>query len=535
VPTPPLNLEILVSRPAGAPVARDYVDGHEGTSAFYQGHFADVESYLAKAREVEERFGRAARERAAAAIRVPREGDPSRVRRFVEEGGCLVTTGQQPGLFGGPLYSLYKAVTAIRLAQALEDRMGKTVLPLFWVASDDHDWAEANHTFVVGVDNELHEVSLPAPDTERHPPLHRVPCGERIEDLRDSFLQVLPNTEFKEEVSALLRAAVTPGATLPGAFAAILEALLGRHGLLFTDAAHPVVKEASLPLLLAELDRAAEMEEVLRGTAERLQAAGYGLQVPLLEGGVNLFLEGAAGRERLYRDGDGFRLRTSGEHVSAAAVAERAGSDPTVLTPNVLLRPVVESIVFPTVAYVAGPGETAYFAQISDYFAAHDVRMPVIHPRLGAFLVESKVRKVLAKFGLEVAQMARPFHELAGDIARDEVPEGVRRAIEGLRASLGKGVGDLQEAVKGVDPTLKGSVQHLRSQAMSALDDLERKVLQAVKRENETALAQLEKAQLHLFPGGIPQERVVNPFYYLARYGGAFLEELVRRFEVNLP
>lgn len=535
MPTPPLNLEILVSRPTGAPVVRDYMDGDPGASAFFQGHFASMESYLAKAREVDGRFDRTARERAAAAIRVPREGDPDRVRRFVEEGGYLVTTGQQPGLFGGPLYSLYKAITAIRLAQALEDRMGKPVLPLFWVASEDHDWAEANHTFVVGVDNELHEVSLPAPDTERHPPLHRVPCGERIEDLRDAFLKVLPTTEFSGEVSALLHAVATAGSTLPGAFAAILEALLGRHGLLFTDAAHPVVKEASLPLLLAELERASEMEEVLRGTAVRLQAAGYGLQVPLLEGGVNLFLEGAAGRERLYRDGDAFRLRTSGEHVSAAAVAERAGADPTLLSPNVLLRPVVESVVFPTVAYVAGPGEAAYFAQLSDYFTAHGVRMPVVHPRHGAILVEAKVRKVLDKFGLEVAQMARPFHELAGDIARDEVPEGVRRALGGLRASLGKGVGELQEAVKGVDPTLKGSVQHVRSQAMSALDDLERKVIQAVKRENETALSQLEKAGLHLFPGGTPQERVVNPFYYLARYGGAFLDALVRRFEVNLP
>lgn len=535
MPTAPLNLDILVSRPAGAAVVRDYVAGAPGAAVFFRGHFADTASYRKKAGEVEARFDRRRREEAASAIRVPPGGDAERVRRFVDEGGYLVTTGQQPGLFGGPLYSLYKGITAIRLAQALEARLGRPVLPLFWVASDDHDWAEANHTAVVGVDNELHEAVLSAPDPSRHPPLHRVPCGAEVEGLREAFLQVLPSTEFSSDYAALLRTVATPAATLPSAFAGLLEALLGGHGLLFTDAADPVVKRMSLPLLLEELDRAAEMEEVLAGTAGRLQGEGYPLQVPILESGVNLFLEGTAGRERLYREGGGFRLRASGERLSAAQVRARAEADPLALSPNVLLRPVVESVVFPTLAYVAGPGEMAYFAQLADYFASHGVRMPVVHPRHGAVLVEPKVRKVLDKFGLDVAHLDRPFHEVAGEIARDEVPEAVRRAVGGLRGAIGKGVGELQDAVKAVDPTLKGTAQHVRSQAMAALEELERKVVQAVKRENEIALAQLEKAQLHLFPRGKPQERVMNPMYYLARYGGAFLDALVRRFEVNLP
>lgn len=529
------NLEILVSHPAGPPVVRGYVGAEPGALTFYPGHFGDMEAYRRKAAEVDRRFDAERRRRAAAALTVPPGGDADRLLRFQEEGGYMVTTGQQPGLFGGPMYNLYKAITALRLASALEAGLGRPVLPVFWVASEDHDWAEANHTFLVGVDNELHGTSLDAPDPSFRPALHRVPLGGAVPDLVDRFLGLLPETDFSAPFTALLREAYAPDATLPSAFARVLQELLGPHGMFFTDAAHPVVKSASVGLLLDELERAREMEGVLAATAARLEAAGFSVQVPLLEGGVNVFLEGSSGRERLFREEGGFRLRASGQRLSLADVRARAATDPRAVSPNVLLRPVVESEVFPTLSYVAGPGETAYYAQLPEYFQAHGIGMPVIHPRLGATVVEGKIRKVLDKFGLSVAEAQKPFHELAGEITRDDVPAPVRAALGGLRGAIGKGVGELQDAVKAVDPTLKGTAQHVRSQAFQALDELERKVVAALKRENEVALSQLEKAQLHLFPLGKPQERVINPFYFLARYGGAFLDGLVDRFGVNLP
>ena len=529
----PLNLELVVSVPRGSPAARDYVDGLPGAMGFFRGHFSRYAAYEAKAAEVDARFDPAARRRAAEAIRVPPGGDAARLERWADEGGFLVTTGQQPGLFGGPLYSVYKALTAIRLAQALEERMGRPVLPLFWVASEDHDWDEANHTSIVDLDNELRTPALHAPDASVHPALHRIALGPEMDTLREAFLEALPSSDFSAPYFELLRNAAKAGSTLPGSFSRIMEGLLGPLGLYFTDAADPVVKGASMPLLISELDRSGEMEAVLDATGRRLREAGYDLQVALMEGGVNLFMEGPAGRERLYREESAYRLRISGERLTRDEIVTRAEADPSVLSPNVLLRPVVESAVFPTLSYVAGPGETAYFAQLADYFDAHGILMPVVHPRFGATAVEVKIRKVLDKFGLEVAALDRPFHEISSEIARDEVPAEVRKAMGALRGTLAKGVGELNEAVKGIDPTLKGPVQHVRSQAFAALDDLEKKVVHALKRENEIALAQLEKAQLHLFPLGKPQERVLNAFYYLARYGGAFLEELLEGFSVN--
>jgi bacillithiol biosynthesis cysteine-adding enzyme BshC len=446
----------------------------------------------------------------------------------------MVTTGQQPGLFGGPLYNVSKALSAARLAEALEDRLAKPVLTLFWVSSEDHDWEEACHAEVIGVDNELHRVAVRAPDPGVTPPIHRIRLRNGSAAAVDEFLGYLPRTDFSDEYFTLLRDAFGPGRTISEGFHATLQHLLGRFGVFFTDAAMPAVKQASLPLLLEELDRGAELESVLQATASAIERAGFGLQVPILEGGVNLFLEGPAGRERIYREGAAYRLRTSGERLSREDVRARAQADPTVLSPNVLLRPVIESSLFPSLAYVGGPGEMAYFGELREYFRAHGVEMPVVHPRWAATPIESKIRKVLDKFGLDPSALRRPFHEVAGDIARDEMPAEVRAALGKLRGALGGGLTELKRAVAAVDKTLAGPVQQTGSQAYAALDDLERKVVQAVKRESEIGLAQLEKAQIHLFPLGKPAERVQSPFYYLARYGGAVLDALYERFDVNL-
>jgi bacillithiol biosynthesis cysteine-adding enzyme BshC len=514
------NLEILVKRPEGGDLVQAYLDGDPHTEPFFGPHFGTFDTFAAKVEEVGARFDRSARERVVEATVAPPGADATRLERFVEDGGYMVTTGQQAALFGGPLYNVCKALTAVRLAEALEERLGKPVLPLFWVSSEDHDWDEACHADLIGVDNELHRVALAPPDPHVTPALHRITLGTEVEAAVSEFLGHLPDTDFSGEYDELLRRAFRPGRTLVDGFHDTLQALLGRFGLFFTDATHPAVKRDSAAIVLAELDRA--------------QEAGYALQVPILEGSVNLFAEGPAGRERLYRESGAYRLRTSGEELTDEEVRARFTEDPGALSPNVLLRPVVEAALFPSLAYVGGPGEMAYLGQLRGYFAAHGVPMPVVYPRWSATPVEGKIGKVLQKFGLEVDALDRPFHDLASELAREEMPEEVRAALGSLRGAVGSGFGELTKAARGVDETLKGPVQQGGSQAMGLVDDLEKKIVQAVKRQSEVALAQLEKAQVHLFPGGKPAERVQSPFYYLARYGGAVLDAFHDRFRVNL-
>lgn len=511
----------------------DYLAGGGDARRFYAGAPDEPEAFRARAGAVDERFDDEARRRAADLVSAPHEAARARLQRFRDEGGLFVTTGQQPGLFTGPLYSVYKALSAVSLADTLERTLERPVVPLFWIASEDHDWAEANHTWVVDPDNELRRISLPAePPAPDEPPLHRIALEDELDGPVGELVESLPDTDFSGRYLDLVREAYEPGCTLPGAFRQVLEALLGPFGLCFVEAHEPALKKASLPVLLRELEAAEDHEALLRGEADSLEAAGYHVQVPILEDAVNLFFEGPAGRERLYRTGDGYRLRHSGTRLTAAEVIERSRANPELLSPNVLLRPVVESAVFPTAAYVAGPGEIAYFAQLRPLFEAHGTGMPIVVPRASMTLVERKNRKVLEKFGLELDELARPLHELESEVARDEVPDDVQEALGRLRGAIGEHSSRLLEAVRDVDPTLKGPVGSARNTAFAAFSDAEEKIVQAVKRENEIALSQLEKARIHLFPDGAPQERRLNVLYYLVRYGEEFLPAVAERCSV---
>lgn len=520
-------MEILTRSISGSSIVGSYLsDGPEAGRFFPSGFPGDPRAYQASARKVEDRFTREDRVRLARVLRGGGGDRDARLKRFVEEEGFAVTTGQQPGLFGGPLFALYKALTAAALARRLEVLLERPVLPVFWVAAEDHDWEEVRRIHLLDPENELESVEIPIPVGREEAPLHRVALGSEIIRARERFLSLLPDSDFAPPWRTLLETSYREGETLPGAFAHLLEELLGPQGIFILRPEHPSLQAASLPVLLAEAEQAAEVESELLRRGQALEAAGFGLQVPLLPGGVNLFFEGPRGRDRLFRDGAGFRLRRAGESITLRELRARTEDDPALLSPNVLLRPVVESRLIPTLAYVAGPGETAYFAQTEPVFRAHGMAQPVIHPRLSAVLLEGKVQKVLAKFGLEVEALSRPHHEVASKVVREGIPPEVRAALGGFRGGVARSAKELEAAVRTVDPTLTGPVDHLRNQSFVLLGDLEKKVMQALKRENEVALAQLEKIRLHLYPTGRPQERVLSPFYYLFRYGPDLMERL---------
>jgi bacillithiol biosynthesis cysteine-adding enzyme BshC len=512
----------------------DYFKGETHVCQFFSGSFRDARSYEEKAREVDQRFHRDARARALSMI--TRSTEPARavLDRFLDEGGYFVTTGQQPGLFTGPLYSLYKALSSVRVAQELTHVLERPVLALFWIASEDHDWDEADHTYVLDTTNEVQTFRVPRQPGWENRPLHRIPLKEGLAETLTSFVEALPDTDFSPPFFRALREAYGEGTTLPEGFSSAMAELLKNLPIAFVDAAGEALKNASLPTLLRELEEADNHEQILSRCASHLELEGYHVQVPVLENGVNLFLEGNEGRDRLYREGRGFRLHRAGARLSLDEIRGMVSDNPSILSPNVLLRPVVESSLFPTLAYVGGPGEVAYWAQLKDLFEAHGLRMPVVHPRHSATIVEGKIGKVLSKFHRTPDSLARPHHEIASEIALEGVPADVRRALGELRGALGQGASALARAVQGIDPTLKGPVAHARNTAYGALDEVEKKILQALKRENEIALEQVGKAQRHLFPNGKPQEGSLNAFYYLTRYGPELISRLLEEFDVAL-
>lgn len=517
--------------PLGGPkLVRDFLAGDATAAGFYGGSPFSPESYVRKAASLAPAAGE--RARAAAALIEP--GGPrseARLQEVVRSGGYFVTTGQQPGLFGGPLYGLYKALSAARLADDLGRLLNKPVMPLFWIASDDHDWEEASRAHALDGAGQLCRLDLgPGPEGARRS-LAETPMGEGVDEAVARLAHIFPPNDFHERWLTQVRQAYRPGATLAAAFRRFMGTLLQDTALGWVDAGDRRVKAASRPLLEAEAADPAASEAVLTEAGTALTAAGYRLQVPLIPGAANLFAHLPSGRDRLERAGTGFRLRGSGRTVSERRVRELIAADPCAVSANVLLRPVVESFLFPTLAYVGGPGELAYFGQLQGLFERHGVGMPVVAPRASAMIVEAKVAKALDALGVDAGEL-KDADGLLSRFAREEMPPAAEAAMRRWRDSAHSASEELTAAVASVDRTLDGAVRAARNASLAALGTLDKKVVRALKRRNETARERIERARANLWPAGKPQDRVFGPLQYLMRYGSGFVDLVGRRLRV---
>jgi bacillithiol synthase len=524
-------MRIVPHPPAGPLLVRDYLQGREGARLFYDGGPEDLGAYRDRWSGVQRRFDARRRQAAAAALRPTSDRSRARLERFVREGGAMVTTGQQAGLFGGPLYTLYKALTAARLAASLEVELGVVVLPVFWIASEDHDWAEIDHTWMVDAGDELRRISIQGLNTSSSPVSER--RLEGVGAALDEVSDVIENIGDGADWLTLLRGVYRPGAPVAAAFGDLLGALLGGFDFCMADAADRPLKEASIPILEEEI-RAPELtERCLTERADALTAAGYETQVPLLPGAAQLFVHTALGRERLLHAGSERTARESRERWSAEALIQATRADPVRVSPNALLRPVVEAHLFPTLAYVGGPAELAYLAQAAPLFGRFGLRAPVAVPRLSVTLVESRIDRYLQRLGLEVGDLSAPRHELLARLVRAHLPSDVTTAVQALRTGLVEGFAGIEGPAAEIDPTLRGAVGSARNRALGRVARLQRRIEREFRRRHGEIERRLDAVLHRLRPGGEPQERVLNALPFVASGGEHLLRELLEA--VSIP
>lgn len=440
-------------------------------------------------------------------------------------GGLCVTTGQQPGLLTGPLYGVHKALTAVALARTLSARWQRDVVPVFWVAGDDHDFAEGNHTYVLSAANEAERVALRERDAAAPlTPLYREPVGDAIGAVFDAVRAALPETEFAAGVLDWLERSYRPEADLADAYARAMAELLGPHGLVVFQPTHLAAKRVMAPWLLRLVDEAAPLGAALAATAAGLQRDGRPAPVVVDEAATLVMLEDTLGRDRLLRDAGGFVTRRGGARFTRPEIERLAHEEPQRLSPNVLARPVLEAALLPTVAYVAGPGELAYLPQAAEVYAALGVAPQAAVPRWSGFVVEGRVRKVLEKYGITPAALDQPHGSLEASLVADELPPVARDALAALRAALASHYPRLEEAAAAIDPTLRKPIESTMNATLAGLANVEKRLISHLKSQNEILLHQVEKARANLFPVGKPQERVFNVCSYLVRYGADFLD-----------
>lgn len=445
----------------------------------------------------------------------------------------MVTTGQQAGLLTGPLYTIYKALTAIRLAEQLERDLEILVIPVFWTASEDHDWAEVNHTHLPLAGDGFRRIEL-ADDPPPATPMSMARLGDGVRMIIDQISDTVAQNGDGSDLLKWIEDAYRPSESVAGSFSSLLGRLLAGFDLCITDAAHPAVKVASVGVLGEALWSAERHEAVLTERVAALEGAGYHAQVAVLEGGTNVFRQGEAGRERLYRDGDGFRGAESGVTLTRAEVEAELAADPARYSPNVFLRPVVESAVFPTVAYVGGPGEISYFAQLGAIFPEFDMEPPLVYPRSSLLLLEMPIQRLLGKLEVDPASLDAPRHELIERLAQGSFPPPLRGTLDELERHITEGYRQLIDGATEIDPTLEGALARLRNEALARVVDSERKITQHIKRREGVRIGQLDRLLAHLRPEGKPQDRVLNVIPYLARHGLSLLRRMHEAIRVEL-
>src|SRR5579871_6108788 len=391
---------------------------------FYVHHPEDPAAYAAAAKELS--YPPERRAALVAALRA-RNGDSPSLDLLSRPGTVAVVTGQQVGLFSGPAYTVYKALTAARLAEQLTSQ-GIPAVPIFWVATEDHDFAEVNHSFVF--DGEHHPVILRVDGengTER--PVGTIPIDTPPLDRLRKALAAFP---FGEEAADLVAGAYQPGATFGRAFQALLERLLGGRGLLFIDPLDDAVRRLAAPLLRDALQDGKNLHAKLMERNRELEAAGYHAQVHL-EAKTSLVFLLEGGRRITLRKQNGDYV-SKDRRYSAAELAELAEH----LSPNALLRPVVQDYILPTVAYVGGPAELAYMAQSQVIYEDLLQRMPVMLARSGFTLLDAKTAKLMNKYGLTLPGFFHGEDAVRETIARKLVPDEVTREFDQVQGTTAR-------------------------------------------------------------------------------------------------
>lgn len=428
-----------------------------------------------------------------------------RLDSVAEGRGVLVTTGQQPGLFGGPIYTLSKALSALALANSLQETTGVPVAPMFWAATDDTDFKEASSTVVaIPGGAQLLRIDHSQPLGK---PMSAMPLGDvsaQLEALARSAGSMVDRAPIE-----LLERFYTRDATIGSSYVEFLRALFAPLGIAVIDASHSATRAAAKPVLRAALENAGEIATAVAQRNREIEAAGFTPQVQDVSGLSLVFNAASGGRKR----------------VPIKAASKHTGSDD--LGPNVLLRPIVERAILPTVAYVGGPAEIAYFAQILPIADVLGIARPSIVPRWSCVIIEPHVEEILEKLHLLPEDLRDP-HEAEARVARSRLPKRVLDELNSTRAVLNERLDALSAAVgeenAPIGPAVTGG---LRANLMRRLDRFERRLIGAAKKLNADIMQEIGTARGSLYPLGKPQERSLNFVPLLARYGPKLRDEML--------
>ena len=513
-----------------SPLFRDYLTGAARAARFYDGGRWDLDALAACA----DRTLSLGRERdalvGALAAQQEARGAPEaavRARQLTRPDAVAVVTGQQAVLLGGPLFVLYKAVAAMKVASLLEARRGRPVVPVFWVASDDHDFAEVRSTSVLDEGGQIRTLRYSPAREPVGQPAAAVVLDDTITALIEELGRALPAGPHRAAVVARVAECYAPGASLSGAFARLLSALL--PGLVVLDPSDPALKALMAPVLARELRERSPTSRLAEEVGRELLASGYHQQVPVRPGFLNLFLIDGERRALALDDGQ-VEVRGTERRIPLEEAVAALDAQPEAWSPGVLLRPLAQDHLMPTAAYVGGPAEIAYHAQIGPSYPHFGIPRPALVPRPSITIVEPPQARALEAEGLSLSDLQADPEAVLARWAREAYPS-VEAAFARTRGALEGEMARVAEALGELDPTLRAAADSALGRAMHQIEGLHEKATRALKKRDQTRAERLRRTRDALLPGGSLQERGLGLVSLLARHGEAIVGEIRDRMD----
>ena len=455
-----------------------------------------------------------------------------RLEALREGRGRVVTTGQQPQLFGGPAYVLYKGLTAVRGAAEIERRTGEPCLAVFWVAADDHDWQEVASVDFLNRHESLRRLTVAPTEGRDGRSVGPSQLPDSIGSLVEEFLDSLEMGPTGEPWADSLAEAYVPGRSFTEAFMAVAGSWFRELPIAFLDSAHPAIRRASTPLYSEVIERNDEVREALGHGALAIEKLGFEPPLTHMEPAIPVFRDDGLARLRLRADTGGIRVDSAGAHVSARDLVAEIEAEPERFSPSAALRPVLESRLLPVARTVLGPGEIAYWAQLRPLFERLDVPMPPIQPRDSWRVIETRVQRLLDKVGISAEEARRP-QAVRRRILEAKRPAPVMEHLTALEERLVREFDALASAVDSELPGVRSAVGKGRKRARDAVRELSGTVDRAVADRERIVLGQLDRVVTHLYPEGDSQERRIATSAFLALHGRRFLDGAYRASEVG--
>ncbi len=521
-------------------LSTDYITSFDNVKQFYNGNFKSDEDW----KSTFERAGNKSHDRSTI-MRILIEQNKdfhcsiktlANIDLLQHDNTFAIVTGQQVGIFGGPLYTIYKILTALKLTEFLKKKYSEyNFVPIFWLESEDHDFDEMNHVTVLNQEN-VHVTYPYLPDgkpLEKNPgPVGSMVFDESINDLFNALTAGMIHTEFSEQLFQSLRHSYRIGSTFTQSFVSWINKLFlesipsgEESGLIFINPNHKELKTLLKPIFLQEFDHQTEVSNKIIAISADLEKSYHAQVKPKA---INLFMFHKGGRYLIEPREleDDYNLKGTRHRMTKEELRAAIEQTPEMFSPNVVLRPICQDILLPTVAYVGGPGEIAYFAQLKPVYEMYDVPMPLIFPRTSLTILEERVEKVIEKYQLDIHDLFNEIDPIIQRISNQISEVKIDPLFQSTEKRLIDDLAELQFGLAQIDPTLIGALENTKKKIVEYLHQLQSRTSTAQQKKNEVALRQIQKAVDAVLPNGNLQERELNIIYFINKYGLEFMRWL---------